>query len=174
MRIRKATAGDIPRIEEVMRESTSTLGARYYDERQTASATEQITVPDRQLIDDETYFVVVEDDDGIVGCGGWSKRAKLYTGSGSTDARLLDPGTEAARVRAMFVLSSHARRGIGRLILETCEDEARRAGFRRVELMATLPGEPFYLACGYHVRERAEIHLNDGVILGGAMMEKAL
>ena len=173
MRIRKATASDIPRIEEVMRESTSKLGARYYDERQTASATEQITVPDRQLIDDETYFVV-EDEDAIVACGGWSKRAKLYTGSGSTDARALDPATEAARVRAMFVLSSHARRGIGRMILDACEDEARRAGFRRVELMATLPGEPFYLACGYQVRERAEIHLSDGVILGGAIMEKAL
>jgi GNAT superfamily N-acetyltransferase len=173
VRIRKATASDIPRIEELMRESTSTLGARYYDERQTASAMEQITVPDRQLIDDETYFVV-EDDDVIVGCGGWSKRAKLYTGSGSTDPRLLDPATEAARVRAMFVLSSHARRGIGRMVLEACEDEARRAGFRSMELMATLPGEPFYLACGYHMRERTDIQLNDGVILGGAMMEKAL
>ena len=173
MRIRKAVASDIPRIEEVMRESTSALGARYYDERQTTSATEQITIPDRQLIDDETYFVV-EEDDVIVACGGWSKRAKLYTGSGSTDARPLEPATEAARVRAMFVLSSHARRGIGRMILEACEDEARRAGFRRMELMATLPGEPFYVACGYRVRQRTDILLNDGVILGGAMMEKEL
>lgn len=156
-----------------MRESTSTLGARYYDGRQTASATELITVPDPQLIDDETYFVV-EDGGVIVGCGGWSRRAKLYTGSGSNDARPLDPATEAARVRAMFVLSSHARRGIGRMILEACEDAARAAGFRKMELMATLPGEPFYLACGYRVRERAEIHLTDGVTLGGAVMEKEL
>lgn len=173
MKIRLALPGDLARIAEVMRESTSSLGARYYDERQTASAAEHITIPDRQLIDDETYFVV-EEGDVIVGCGGWSKRAKLYTGSGSTDARALDPATEAARVRAMFVLSTHARRGIGRMILEACEDAARRAGFRRVELMATLPGEPFYLACGYDVKERSPIHLTDGVILGGAMMEKTL
>jgi len=157
----------------VMRESTSSLGARYYDERQTASATELITIPDPQLIDDETYFVV-EDEGAIVACGGWSKRAKLYTGSGSTDARALDPEKEAGRVRAMFVLSSHARRGIGRMILEACEDAARAAGFRKLELMATLPGEPFYLACGYVVRERAEIHLSDGIDLGGAVMEKEL
>ena len=174
MNIRLAAVADMPRIAEVMRESTANLGRRYYDERETASATEHITVPDRMLIDDGTYFVVEDDGGVIVGCGGWSKRAKLYTGSGDSDARALDPATEAARVRAMFVLSTHARRGIGRMILEACEDAARRAGFRKVELMATLPGEPLYLACGYSVRERADIVLQDGVRIGGAMMEKTL
>ena len=163
----------MPRIGEVMRESTSGLSAGYYDERETASATEFITIPDAQLIDDETYFVVEEENE-IVACGGWSRRAKLYTGSGSTDARALDPETEAARVRAMFVLPSHARRGIGRMIVDACEDAAKSAGFRKLELMATLPGEPFYLACGYSVRERSGIHLGNGTIIGGAIMEKTI
>ena len=125
------------------------------------------------LIDDATYFVV-EDDAEIVACGGWSRRAKLFTGTGSTDGRALDPEREPARVRAMFVLPSHARRGIGRMILDACEDAAHAEGFRSVELMATLPGEPLYAACGYAVIERVDLTLPDGVKLGAARMEKPL
>jgi len=156
-----------------MRASMASLGASYYDEQQTRSAVEHIAVVDPQLVDDGTYFVV-EDGSRIVACGGWSRRAKLFTGTGSTDARMLDPEHEPARVRAMFVLPSHARRGIGRLILETCEAAARAAKFRKVELMATLPGEPLYAACGYIATERVEITLPDGVRLQCAKMEKAL
>ena len=156
-----------------MRESMAALGASFYDERQVHSAVEHIAVVDPQLIDDGTYFVV---DDGmeIVGCGGWSRRAKLFTGTGSSDARPLDPDSEPARVRAMFVRPSYARRGVGRMILEACEDAAREARFRNVELMATLPGEPLYAACGYAATERVEIVLPDGVRLECAKMEKAL
>lgn len=105
---------------------------------------------DTQLIDDGTYFVV--DCDGtLAGCGGWSRRATLYGGD-QTPGRspaLLDPARDAARVRAMYTHPSFARRGVGRLILGRCEDAARAAGFTRVELMATLAGEPLYRACGY-------------------------
>jgi hypothetical protein len=40
-----------------------------------------------------------------VACGGWSRRGRLYTGSHDQDGddRLLDPVTEAAHIRAMFV-----------------------------------------------------------------------
>ena len=59
---------------------------------------------DMTLVEDGTY-VVHEAGDEVVACGGWSQRDKLYTGSGTAadDAHLLDPATEPARVRAMFV-----------------------------------------------------------------------
>jgi len=62
---------------------------------------------------------------------------------------LLDPATDAARVRAMFTDPDFTRRGVGRLILALCEQAARTAGFARAELMATLAGEPLYRTCGY-------------------------
>jgi GNAT superfamily N-acetyltransferase len=105
---------------------------------------------DTQLIADATYFIV-RDGDELAGCGGWSRRATLYGGNQTPgrDAALLDPTRDAARIRAMYTHPLHIRKGVGRLILKLCEDAARAEGFLSAELMATLSGQPLYLACGY-------------------------
>jgi GNAT superfamily N-acetyltransferase len=112
----------------------------------------------------------------IVACGGWSRRDKLYTGSGAApaDDRLLDPATEPARVRAMFVRGDWTRRGLGRAILDRSAVDARAAGFRTLVLMATLPGEPLYRAFGFRAVERVSVPLPNGVQLGGVSMEYPL
>ncbi|MES2339115.1 MAG: GNAT family N-acetyltransferase [Pseudomonadota bacterium] len=114
---------------------------------------------DTQLIADRTYFLI-EHDGLLAGCGGWSRRATLYGGDHSTDLReprLLDPATDAARVRAMYTHPDVARRGVGRRILAVCEAAAAAEGFARAELMATLAGEPMYRAAGYKELERVEV-----------------
>jgi GNAT superfamily N-acetyltransferase len=110
---------------------------------------------DTTLVEDGTYFVVSIDRQ-IAGCGGWSRRRTLYGGdhSAGRDADLLDPGTESARVRAMYTHPDFVRRGVGRLILQNCEAAAKAEGFARVELMATLSGEPLYLSYGFNEIER--------------------
>ncbi len=111
---------------------------------------------DRQLIADSTYFVA-EDGATLVGCGGWSKRKTLYGGDHGRDASedaLLDPATAPARIRAFFVHPRWARRGIGRKLLAACERAAAAAGFRSLELVATLAGVPLYAAGGYRTLER--------------------
>jgi GNAT superfamily N-acetyltransferase len=87
---------------------------------------------------------------------------------------LLDPAQDAARIRAFFVHPSWARRGIGRSIINVCEEAARADGFRSMELASTLPGEPLYAAMGYTVTERFDIAMPDGVTLPGAHMVKSL
>ena len=171
LQIRKASPDDVPDIERVMRASMAALGTNFYDEAQTASAVRYIAVADRQLIDDGTYYVVV-DGERVVACGGWSRRKKLFTGTDeqATAAGDIDPASEPARIRAMFVLPEYARRGIGRLILDTSEEAARAMGFTRFELMATLPGVPLYEACGYEAVEHVTIELPDGARLGGVRM----
>jgi GNAT superfamily N-acetyltransferase len=172
---RLAVVADVPRIQELMHRSALDLFPSYYDDRQVASGATHITHLDMQLIEDGTYFVH-EADGELVACGGWSRRAKLYTGSGTAedDDRLLDPATEPARVRAMFVRGDWARRGIGRAILGACERAARSVGFQRLVLMATLPGEPFYRASGFREIERVDIPLPDGVTVGGVLMERPI
>jgi len=109
---------------------------------------------DTQLIDDQTYFIV-ESSGELAGCGGWSRRATMYGGDQTPgrSAALLDPTKDAARIRAMYTHPQHTRKGIGRLIISLCEEAARAEGFTKMELVATLSGEPLYHACGFEPYE---------------------
>ena len=150
---RLARRDDVDALRQLMEAAISRLQAPFLDEDQIA-ASRALMGLDTRLIEDGTYFVV-EIDGLLAGCGGWSRRATLYGGdqsAGRSDA-LLDPAVDAARVRAMYTHPRFVRRGIGRLIVSLCEDAARAAGFARVELMATLAGEPLYRACGYSLLE---------------------
>jgi GNAT superfamily N-acetyltransferase len=158
-----------------MRDSLLSLGREVYSERQIASALRYIGCPDEQLIDDGTYFVAVDGED-IVGCGGWSRRRKTYSGSAASgsDPDLLDPATEPARIRAMFVRREWARRGIGRRILQYSEERAAGQGFRCFQLVAMRSAGGIYEAAGYRSIAESPVILEDGVVLECTLMEKSL
>lgn len=171
---RLATAEDLPALEILMALSIRELIGRYLGPAGVQASFEIMGV-DTTLVDDGTYFVV-EAEGRIVGCGGWSRRATLFGGdhSAGRDSRLLDPGTEPARVRAMYTHPTFARRGIGRLVLSLCEGAARAEGFRSVELVATVAGEPLYAACGYTVTGRIDVPTSTGLAVPCARMRKDL
>jgi len=154
---RLAVMGDLPELRALMDLSIRKLIGAYLDEAGVAASFEIMGV-DTQLIEDGTYFAV-ESAGRIVGCGGWSRRATLFGGdhSGGRNARLLDPAAEPARVRAMYTHPDFARRGIGRLVLSLCEAAAAHEGFRSLELVATVAGEPLYAAAGFSVIERIAV-----------------
>jgi GNAT superfamily N-acetyltransferase len=170
-----ATPEDAAAIEALMKESTAGLFPGYYDERQVASAVVHVAEVDPLLLADGTYFIL-EHDGEAVACGGWTRRHRLYTGSGTSpdDGRILDPATEPAKVRAMFVRPDWTRRGLGTRIIRECETAARREGYRRLSLLATLAGVPLYLACGFEPGEETEVVLSDGVRLACLAMEKPI
>jgi GNAT superfamily N-acetyltransferase len=173
--LRVATPDDESAVDGLMKESAAALFPRYYDDEQARSAVLYVAQVDPMLLADGTYFVL-ESGSELVACGGWSRRDKLFTGGGGSerDVRALDPSSEPARVRAMFVRADWTRRGLGRRILEECEAAARREEFRRLALMATLPGLPLYLAYGFQPLEEVDIILPDGVTLAGVSMEKPI
>lgn len=151
---RLASRDDLDALRALMDAAISELQKPFLDESQIASS-RTIMGLDTQLVDDGTYFVVEADGD-LAGCGGWSRRATLYGGDQSPgrSAALLDPSKDAARIRAMYTHPQHTRKGVGRLIMFLCEEAARAEGFKRVELMATLAGEPLYRACGFEPLEQ--------------------
>jgi GNAT superfamily N-acetyltransferase len=150
-RLRPATLEDEPALRELIARSIRELGAGDYSPAQIEGALQGAFGVDTALIRDGTYFVTVTEAGEIVACGGWSRRRTLFGSDARSgrDESWLDPHTEAARIRAFFVHPAHARRGLGRVILERCEAEARAAGFSVFALMATLPGVRLYERCGY-------------------------
>ena len=172
---RIATEADLPAIRALMDVAIAEHLKAFLDPAQ-VELSKSIMGLDTQLIADRTYFLV-EEGNRLAGCGGWSRRATLYGGDHSTSQRnaaLLDIATDAARVRAMYTHPDFARRGVGRLILQLCEGAAREAGFRSVELMATMSGEPLYKAAGYHQIERIIAASKDGVDVPGVRMGKTV
>ena len=184
VRIRLATIEDVPVLQELIRASVSVLSEQYYTSKQISSALTHVFGVDTQLILDGTYFIA-EVKRQVAGSGGWSKRKTLFGGdqakaskvdsplATSLDA-LLDPATDAARIRAFYVHPQWSRKGIASLILKSCEEAALDAGFKLVELAATLPGEPFYLARGYEKREEISIETPDSQSFSTFRMTKTL
>jgi GNAT superfamily N-acetyltransferase len=171
---RLATLAELPELGTLMDASIREfLGARLDAPRVEASF--EFMGVDTQLIEDRTYFVVLCEH-RIAGCGGWSRRATMFGGdhTGGRDARLLDPATEPARVRAMYTHPDFARRGVGRLVLSLCESAAAREGFRSLTLVATVAGEPLYQACGFSIVERIQVPTSKGVMVPCARMGKAI
>ena len=186
IRIRQAISTDISVLRDLIEASVRGLQAKDYSPSQINSALATVFGVDTQLIADGTYFVaenvgaavpVVQGappNSSIVGCGGWSKRKTLYGGDqwSGREAALLNPQHDAAKIRAFFIHPQFARRGIGTMILEACENAAQAAGFIRFEMGATLTGVPLYLARGYVVLENLEVPLANGETLPIVRMEK--
>jgi GNAT superfamily N-acetyltransferase len=179
LQLRRATLEDIPLLRALIDVSVRSLHTKFYTEAQIAGALKGVYGVDTQVINDGHYFVVTSPSGTIVACGGWSHRSTLF-GSDSYSSRddktLLNPETQPAKIRAMFVHPGWVRRGIGKMILDAGESAAREAGFWSMEMSATLNGVPFYRKFGYREVEggKHEVPLGDGVVIDFYMMRKDL
>ena len=175
MVVRVATLADVPALQSLMATSVRALSATYYTAEQIEASIVKVFGVDTQLIADATYYVI-DSPVGPAACGGWSHRRTLYGGDQMKDVAdpELDPRVDAARIRAFFVHPEFARRGLARALYAECAGAARAAGFRRLELMATLPGEPLYAALGFAPIERVALPLGDGIELPLVRMGRAI
>lgn len=171
--VRLASEADSEALRELIVQSVRGLAVAAYDAATLEAALGTVLGLDTQLIADRTYYVVTAGET-MVACGGWSRRKTLFGSDAHAerDAGLLDPAVDAAKIRAFFVHPDWARRGLGTLLLETCEKAAAEAGFRAYELGATLSGIALYEARGYVAGERVEAPLRDGHKLGVVKMMK--
>ena len=174
-RNRVATPADVPALRSLIEQSVRSLQKHDYTPAQIEGALDHALGLDTQLIEDRTYFVAeLLDSSDIAGCGGWSYRRTLFGsdhGPGR-EAAFLDPNTDAAKIRAIFVHPEHARRGLGTLILEYCEQQARFAHFTHFEMGSTLTGVPLYKLRGYTLRETINVPLPNGEVLSIVRMMK--
>ena len=172
---RIATLDDLEGLHVLMGRAIAQLQSDYLTPEQVVASAKVMGL-DTQLVRDGTYFII-ESDGRMAGCGGWSFRATLYGGDDSVVARepaRLDPSTDAAKVRAMYTDPDFVRQGIGARILALCEEAARQAGFKRVELMGTAAGVPLYSAQGYIPSAEQEFARVGDVAIPLLRMEKGL
>jgi GNAT superfamily N-acetyltransferase len=175
LNLRAATFEDREALRMLIDRSARELSTGDYRAEQVEGALRGAFGVDSQLIQDGTFFVV-EAEGAIVGCGGWSYRRTLFGGDkrAQRDSGVLDPRAEPAKIRAFFVDPAHARKGIGTLLLDKCESEARLRGFSRVELMSTLPGVRLYSARGYLGVEQIQYEVAPGVAIEFVPMSKSI
>jgi GNAT superfamily N-acetyltransferase len=172
-RLRRATMADLPALGPLIAASARELSRGDYTPEQVEGALRGAFGTDTQLIRDGSYFVI-EAEGRLAGCGGWSRRRTLFGSDARAgrDATELDPATDAAKIRAFFIHPDFARRGLGTMMLERCEQDAMAHGFTRFELMGTLPGVRLYAARGYQPGERIEWPLSDGLAIPFIPMSK--
>jgi GNAT superfamily N-acetyltransferase len=171
---RLAVLEDTTALQDLIAVSARGLNSEHYTPEQVESILKYVYGVDTQLIRDQTYFVV-QAGAAYIGCGGWSRRKTLYGGDqhkADELDNLLNPATDAARIRAFFVHPDWARRGIGSLLMQACEQAAREAGFQRMELMATLTGELLYARFGFETCEETDVVLPDGNVMKVRRMTK--
>lgn len=166
LQVQLSTLEQVPMLNELIVESARQLSKGFYTEQEAESAIQYVFGVDTALVKDGSYFTATLDGT-LAGCGGWSRRRTLYGG----DQRLiggdefLNPEKDAARIRAFFIAPSAARQGVGRAIFEACKQAALAQGFSSLELMATLPGVPFYKVLGFEKVEEVVDTLPDGVAI---------
>ncbi|HEY2118659.1 MAG TPA: GNAT family N-acetyltransferase [Candidatus Acidoferrum sp.] len=178
--LRLTDEADIPALRELIETSVRVLQREDYSTEQIEAALGTALGVDTQLIADRTYYAAEtelgSEEKLIVACGGWSRRKTLFGSDHGPyrESALLNPQTDAAKIRAFFVHPEWVRMGIATKILETCEKAARDEGFHRFEMGATLTGVPMYLARGYTVIERIEVPLPGGLTLPVVRMGKSI
>ena len=179
LRITPSQQREIPQLNQLIYRSARLLSRGFYTEAETEAAIEYVFGVDSALVEDGSYFSVYLNEE-LAGCGGWSRRRTMYGGDqrpvGETNSvsPFLDPQHDAARIRAFFIAPEAARRGVGSALFARCKQAAQAHGFQGLELMATLPGVPFYSALGFQKIEDVVDTLPNGVALSFVRMRLAL
>ena len=146
--IRRLEEKDAEKVSELIRTTISISNKKDYPE-ELMDQLIAIETPEHVLERASwTHFYVAEKDGAIIGCGAigpyWGKEdeSSLFT---------------------IFVNPEYQGKGVGRLIVETLEQDEYFLRAKRIEIPASITGIPFYLKMGYNykngITEPDEEHL---------------
>ena len=103
-------------------------------------------------------FYVVESEGRLIGAGGWTRRDLPELGD----------------IRHVVCDDRHLRRGVARMILTRCIEEATAAGLRLLDCKATRTAVPFYAAMGFEVLGPMAVPLAPGILFPAVRMARGL
>ncbi|HLL31760.1 MAG TPA: GNAT family N-acetyltransferase [Allosphingosinicella sp.] len=164
MRLRVTTPVDCEAVSAVLGPSYAVLMAAAYPPDLLARTLPVITKANPALLSSGRYYLVEAETGEPAGCGGWSPNPP-----GRRDG---DP--ERAHVRHFATHPDWTRRGVGRLLYERCEADARAAGFTVFEAWSSLNGEGFYASLGFRRLGPIETPMPGGAMFPAVRMERPI
>ncbi|WP_298958861.1 GNAT family N-acetyltransferase [uncultured Roseibium sp.] len=142
--IRSAVLDDERAVSALLLKSYTALLKSAYDAATLAKALPLITRSRPELLTSGSYYLAETEDGQLVGAGGWTKASP--TG--------LDETENNGNIRHFGTDPEFTSRGIGRLLMQRCFEDAKSGGLSEFNCYSTLNGESFYRACGFNSIER--------------------
>ncbi|WP_082922650.1 GNAT family N-acetyltransferase [Halothiobacillus diazotrophicus] len=156
MNIRFARINEIEEIRVLIELSTSNLQAGFYRSEIIGEALELVSGIKKMVI--ERKLFIAEVSGSIVAIGGYKHLQ----------------GSNEAELKAFFVHPGHARQGVASEILNKCVAQLKLEKVKRLFLVATLAGEPFYIKHGFKESNRESVTLSSGSKFEVVHMKKTL
>src|SRR3546814_7970500 len=161
--IRLALPDDAAAVTAVLRASYPDLMAEAYDPELLALMLPTITRANPALLASGTYYLA-EAEGEPVACGGWAREMP-----GSLK---VEPGI--GHLRHFATRAGWTGRGIGRLIYDRCESQARAAGVSILECFSSRNPEPFYASLGFHTIGEIDVPMSNGMTLPSIHMRREI
>lgn len=161
--IRTTTLDDTDTLSALLAASYATLDPSFYDAAALERAMPAMSRVNPKLLSSGSYYVAEIGNEAAC-CGGWTPD---------------EPGTGqrfdgVAHVRHFATHPSHTRKGLARLVLAYCLEQARLAGFQTIRTQATFPAEPFYAGSGFRRTGLVTVEFGPGIFLPAVAMERPL
>ncbi|WP_193367870.1 GNAT family N-acetyltransferase [Pelagibius marinus] len=171
--LRRATPADIPAIDAMHFLSVHGLGSADYSPAELEAFITHGTY-DQSMVYGGTYYLI-EDRGQVVASGGWAQHLPVSEAAGAgIDEQTSILSATSAKIRSVFVHPKYARRGLGSRLVHHAEEEAQAAGFRLLELWASLTGVPLYRRLGYQQIRRLSIPGGNGTEVPAVHMAKLI
>ena len=157
--LRAATLDDLPALDGLFQRSYMQLLAMDYPPSVLVTAVPVIARAQPDLVKSGSFYVV-EGPNGLVGAGGWSRRAP----GGK-------PGTSGVgHIRHVATDPDHVRKGVARQLLGHILLVAKASGMVQMHCLSTRTAVPFYQAMGFVAQSDTVVPLRGGISFDAVFM----
>jgi GNAT superfamily N-acetyltransferase len=157
--VRPLGVADLDGIGALQEASILELGASSYSRAQLEAWARFGWHYRRKLLEEEGAFFVAERALRLAGVGGWSPDGQIPA---------------QAWLRYLFVHPEDARQGIGRMLVEAVEADARRRGKAGFWVWSSLNAEGFYARLGYRRVRRGRWPVTGSIEIDYVLLAKGV
>ncbi len=161
LKIVVATPENEVEINKVLAASFSSLLTAKYDDILVAPILPRVTTVNPQLLNSGSYYIAKDDNNNIVGCGGWT-----HEKPGTSEVV-----TGEAHIRHFATDPAHIGKGIGKALFEHSKAAAKLENVDTLICYSTLNAELFYKSLGFETFKLFDLDMGDGLMFPSILMK---